>query len=153
LNQEGIIMEDQRYNKRYPLSVAVVIASVLVVIAACSDSIVSDIPDDTQPVAARFSEIEQRVFAVSCALSGCHVGPTPQAGMDLSAGKAYSSIVNVPSLFYPNQSRVQPGDAEASVLLQVLRRQLQPVMPPTGPLSSAIVDSIAVWIDSGAEMN
>ncbi|MBN1447548.1 MAG: hypothetical protein JXA28_06425 [Bacteroidetes bacterium] len=121
---------------------------------ACSDSIVSecDIPQDTA-VPARFADIEQRVFAVSCALSGCHAGSNPQAGLDLSPGNAHDALVGVTSVNYPNQRRVEAGNSAQSVLTGVLRRQLQPVMPPAGPLESAVIDSIAAWIDRGALRN
>ncbi len=121
-------------------------------LSGCADSIVSecDIPDGPLPVSSRFSDLEQRVFSVTCAVSGCHAGSNPQAGMDLSAGKAYDALVNIPSLNFPTQRRVAPGQSGESVLIAVLRRTVQPAMPPAGPIASGIVDSIAVWIDRGA---
>jgi hypothetical protein len=121
-------------------------------ISACADSIISecDPQDGPLPVSSRFSDIETRVFAVSCATAGCHAGSNPQAGLDLSVGRAYDAVVNVSSLYYPAQKRVAPGNSAESVLIALLRREKQPVMPPAGPVAAAIIDSIAVWIDRGA---
>lgn len=120
--------------------------------SGCADSIVSDcdLPAGKLPVSSRFSDIEQNVFAVSCATAGCHAGSNPQAGMDLSPGKAYDALVNVQSLYFPSQKRIAPGSSSQSVVVSLLRRELQPAMPPAGPLAAGIIDSIAVWIDRGA---
>jgi hypothetical protein len=138
--------------KIVPLSVFLL--ALLLGTAACSDSIVSecDVPLDTA-IPARFADIEQRVFAVSCALPGCHAGSNPQAGLDLSPGNAYDALVDVTSVNYPNQKRVEAGNSGQSVLTGVLRRQLQPAMPPAASLESAVIDSIAAWIDRGALRN
>lgn len=136
-----------------------IILSLLVLIsflgvAGCADQIVSecDVAEETI-VRAQFSDIEQRVFAQTCATAGCHAGSNPQAGLDLTSGKAYASLVGANSLNHPGQQLVAPGSSEESVLIGVLRRNLQPVMPPAGPLESAVIDSIAAWIDSGAPKN
>ncbi len=131
------------------------VVAAMVMFPACADSIVSDcdVENGPLPVSARFSDIEQRVFAVSCATAGCHGGSNPQAGLDLTPGRAYDQLVNVNSLNYPTSKRVAPGASAQSVLLQVLRGSAQPSMPPSGPLATAVVDSIAAWIDRGAERN
>jgi hypothetical protein len=123
-------------------------------LSACADSIVSecDIPVDVS-VRASFGDIEQRVFAVSCAVAGCHAGSTPASGLDLSAGRAYGQLVGVTSLNYPTQQRVEAGSSERSVLVALLRRERTPAMPPAGPLEAAVIDSIAAWIDAGAQNN
>jgi hypothetical protein len=131
---------------------SIVVAASFLFVSACSDSIVSncDLPEGPLPVSARFSDIESRVFATTCATSGCHASGSPQAGLDLSPGRAYDALVNVASRYYPAQRLVEPASSASSVLIGVLRQDIQPVMPPTGPIASAIIDSIAAWIDNGA---
>ncbi|MBR9977271.1 MAG: hypothetical protein KFH87_04210 [Bacteroidetes bacterium] len=125
-----------------------------ITLSACSDSIVTEC-DIALPegVAARFSEIEERVFATTCAIAGCHGGTNPASGLDLSPGQAYAQLVDVPSLNDPARMRVEPGSSAQSLLISLLRREAQPFMPPAGPLDAAVIDSIATWIDAGAERN
>lgn len=133
-------------------SLSVLIAALL--LAGCADSIVSDCDDTASvPVRASFADIEQRVLAVSCATAGCHAGSSPASGLDLTAGRAYGQLVGVTSLNYPGQQRVEAGNSARSVLVGLLRRELSPAMPPTGPLDTAVIDSIAAWIDAGAPNN
>ena len=130
-----------------PLSLLVSLA----VVTGCADQIVSecDVAGETA-VRAQFTDIEQRVFAQSCATAGCHAGSNPQAGLDLTPGMAYASLVGVNSLNYPGEKLVEPGSSERSVIITLLRRERQPVMPPAAPLETAVIDSIAAWIDRGA---
>jgi len=120
-------------------------------VTGCADEIVSecDVAEETA-VRAQFSDIEQRVFAQSCATAGCHAGSNPQAGLDLSPGMAYASLVGAKSLNYPDEKLVEPGSSEQSVLIGLLRRDRQPAMPPAGSLDPAVIDSIAAWINRGA---
>lgn len=80
--------------------------------SSCADKIVSE--NDVNPVVApniqlsRFSELQKRVFTPICAVPGCHLGADAQANMDLSEGKSYSNLINVPSVFYPPYLRVVP---------------------------------------------
>jgi hypothetical protein len=60
----------------------------------------------------------QPILDRSCAVAGCHSGPTPIEGMDLSAGKTFSSTVEVPSTEIPSVLRVNPGKPDDSYLLQ-----------------------------------
>lgn len=120
-------------------------------VTGCADEIVSecDVAEETA-VRAQFSDIEQRVFAQSCATAGCHAGSNPQAGLDLSPGMAYASLVGANSLNYPDEKLVEPGSSEQSVLIGLLRRDRQPAMPPAGSLDPAVIDSIAAWINREA---
>jgi hypothetical protein len=137
-----------------PILRIVPVIVLLLLLSACSDSIVTEcdiaLPES---VAARFSDIEQHVFAVSCAVAGCHAGTNPASGLDLSPGQAYAQLIDVPSLNDPARMRVEPGSSTRSLLISLLRREAQPFMPPAGPLDAAVIDSIAVWIDAGAERN
>ena len=124
-------------------------------LVACSDHIVSecDVPAAPLPVRASHADIEERVFLQSCALPGCHAGSSPQAGLDLTAGRSYAALVGIESQTDPQRLLVEPGAPEESVLILTLRRSSTPVMPPAGPLQTAVIDSIVVWIANGAPEN
>ncbi|MDX9759227.1 MAG: hypothetical protein RBU27_08710 [Bacteroidota bacterium] len=136
----------------FPLRIVPIIAIALLV-SGCADSIVSDDDPRDQPVRASFHDIQQRVFNVSCAVPGCHAGDEPASGLDLTADRAYAGLVGVPSWNHPTMKRVEPGSSTGSTLIGQLRRQLVPAMPPNGSLPSAVVDSIAAWIEAGALNN
>ena len=127
--------------------------AVLLLFPGCADSIVSDDGPLDQPVRARFRDIQQRVFNVSCATAGCHAGSEPASGLDLTADRAYANLVGVPSWNHPTMKRVDPGSRTNSTLIGQLRRELAPAMPPNGSIPSAVIDSIAAWIDAGAPNN
>jgi hypothetical protein len=99
---------------------------------------------------SKFSNLQKNVFNNSCAVSGCHVLPNPQAFLLLSTGNAYSNLVNVNSTQRQSMLRVKPGDSNNSWLMKKLRAEGTTVMPPNGQLSAALIDSIARWIDLGA---
>lgn len=104
--------------------------------------------------AAMLSDIQQKVFSISCATANCHASGSSQAGLTLSSGQSYNNLVNVQSVLYPNQQRVVPGNSAQSLLIQILRGNRTPQMPyQSNPLSSAVIDSIAKWIDNGALNN
>lgn len=106
---------------------------------------------------ASLDSIQTNVFAVSCALSGCHTGPAgpglPQ-GLDLSSADAsFANLVGVTSVQDAPTLRVAPGDADASYLVQKLEGTAaaggqMPAASP--PLDQATIDVIRAWIDNGA---
>ncbi len=103
-----------------------------------------------------FSFIQDNVFTPTCAVSGCHAGASPAAGMDLSAGQAFANIVGVNSGQVPTLLRVNPGDADNSYLVQKIEgtATVGERMPRGGPpLSSELIQNIREWIDAGAENN
>jgi cytochrome c5 len=63
-----------------------------------------------------FANDIQPIFTANCAKVGCHVGTSPQAGLNLEAGQAYSNLVNVLSSEMPSLARVEPGDPDNSYL-------------------------------------
>lgn len=86
------------------------------------------------------------------AACGCHDGGMPPAGLVLSEGQAFASLVGVASTQLPDALRVDPGDAAASWLVTKLKP-----MPPVGdtmPLGGALAPEdlarIEAWIDAGA---
>lgn len=123
--------------------------------AACEHSDPVGMEDDgLQPT---LSSIQENVFSPSCALSGCHAGPNPQQGMDLSAGAAHDNIVNVPSNEQPDLDRVEPGQPDASYLIHKIegRATIVGQRMPLGrePLSQDEIDALRAWIADGAPDN
>lgn len=99
------------------------------------------------------SEIQANIFNRSCAFSGCHAGASPAAGQNLSEGRSFSNLVNVPSSQNSAFIRVLPGDPDNSLLI----RKLEGPVPfgsrmPLGrqPLDSEAIQSIRDWISAGA---
>ncbi len=132
-----------------------VLIAVSFLFIACEDKIVSD-PDPTpQPsgMTAKFSDIQAKVFNVSCASSGCHGGSIVASNLNLSASSSYNQLVNVNSLENPSLKRVAPGSSAQSFLIRKLEGNGTSVMPPSGKLSKQIIDSIKAWIDRGALNN
>ena len=99
-----------------------------------------------------FESKVQPIFSTSCAVAGCHVGPTPPAELVLADGFAYSYLVNVTSAENPPMKRVAPKDLCNSYL--VLKLGLMPSCAgsstpgshPPGPLTAAEKDAIVCWI-------
>ncbi len=109
-------------------------------------------------VAATLESIQETVFTPTCAVSGCHTGPAGSglpAGQDLSnVGASFASLVNVPSEQEPTLLRVDPGNADASYLVQKIEGTAASGsrMPLGGaPLAQASIDNIRAWIDAGAD--
>ena len=111
-------------------------------------------PGDGEPdPTATFTRVQGEVFSPSCALSGCHAGAAPQAGMDLSAGTAYGAIVGVPSTERPDLSRVEPGDPDRSYLVKKLRGDPDisgSPMPLGGSISSGARQLVIDWVRRGS---
>lgn len=124
----------------------------LLFLIGCKDEIVTEDDFNNPPgnQLSKFSQIQNNVFSTTCAVSGCHAGSNPQAGLNLSSGAAYANLINVDSFHFPGQKRVVPGDKESSVLFQVLSYNGSLKMPPNGKLSQNVIDSIGAWIDKGA---
>ena len=103
--------------------------------------------------APTLTEVQTTVFTASCAFSGCHAGGAPAAGMDLSAGVAFSSIVDVLST-QSALDRVEPGDPDNSYLVRKIEGgpdiQGQQMPRNSPPLSQAQMTLIRDWISAGA---
>lgn len=122
----------------------------------CEENIITEceITNSTSSLTT-FSDIQKNIFDASCALSGCHAGTNPQAGLLLTYGNSYAKLVNVTSLLNPNFKLVEPGNSENSFLIKMLKHTGESTsqMPPAGKLSQSKIDSIAAWIDRGAINN
>lgn len=104
--------------------------------------------------AAKFSDIQKKVFTTNCALTGCHGSSNNQANLLLVEGQAYNNLVNVQSFLFPSFKRVEPGNSSNSLIIKILKGEVSPRMPlDKEPLPSAVIDSIAKWIDNGALNN
>jgi hypothetical protein len=140
---------------KYLLCVSFISLTILL-FNGCADQITSEADilnqSDSPPKGlSSFSEIQKNIFTPNCALSGCHGDINPQHNLNLTSGKAYSSLVNVSSIHIPGMKRVSPGNSRESVLYRALTYELLDLqMPPTGKLSQSTIDSIAAWIDKGA---
>ncbi len=137
---------------------------VILLYLACTDK-----TDDTAPASTEldftFSENLTFIFDRNCAYTGCHFPPDAepneegQAGMDLSHGAAYASIVGVPSDEVPTMMRIAPGDPEGSYLYLKLNDRQAEVggtgtrMPTELFLSAPEIQMFADWILAGAPNN
>ena len=97
----------------------------------------------------------QQVFTENCAFDGCHAGPTPQQGMNLSDPRtSWLLIRGVPSNERSQFMRIAPGDSADSYIVMKLRndpRKGGQPMPLGGyPLDPALTMRIAAWAAQGA---
>jgi mono/diheme cytochrome c family protein len=107
-----------------------------------------------QPPAANddFQEIQNTIFTPVCTV--CHTGTNAPLGLRLDAGNSYAAIVNVASGEVPSLMRINPGNPDASYLVQKIQGNaaVGSRMPANGPpfLSQAQIDLIRSWVAAGA---
>src|SRR3989442_9370320 len=128
------------------------LAAALLSLAACGGGSGDNAPPaGLQPTLA---SIQDNIFTVTCAVSGCHGGPTAQQGLRLDPGFSAGNLINVHSPQDSNLIRVVPGDPDASFLIQKLQGAdglLGDRMPDGGPyLTTATINVIRQWIQDGA---
>ncbi len=102
----------------------------------------------------------QPIFTGNCAFSGCHAGSDPAQGMSLSAGRAFSSVVNVAARELPSMNRVTPNQPDNSYLVHKVQGTHLDAggsgsrMPLNrSPLSQSDIDLVRAWIQAGAQSN
>ncbi len=102
----------------------------------------------------------QPIFTGNCTFSGCHSGSSPQEGMTLVAGQAFSNVVNVAARELPGMNRVTPSQPDNSYLVHKVQGTHLAVggsgsrMPLNrSPLSQSDIDIIRAWIQAGAQPN
>ena len=107
--------------------------------------------------AATLDALQASVFTPTCAVSGCHTGPTGgalPAGLNLgNADASFANLVGVASVQQPTLSRVAAGDPDNSYLVQKLEGTAATGsrMPlGGGALDQALIDDIREWISNGA---
>lgn len=154
-----------------------VLATVVAGFVACRTSL----EDDSFPIDAALSAscqqaqtessvdfLEEFVFARHCNFSGCHNGQNTDAGMmDLRAGMAHASLVNVASKVNQDYMLVVPGMPNQSYLLMMVQHfEPEEMSPPADPPPADIGlmpqnagnrpicgpkrEALARWIEAGA---
>lgn len=81
-----------------------------------------------------YSEVIRPLSFDNCAISGCHVGNTPQSGLDLSRYEDLMTIANDGRLM----DRLTGNG---------------PIMPPGGPLPNCEISKMEIWVLDGAPKN
>lgn len=127
------------------------ILSTFILVIACDDQITSSCDTDISPDISSMTtlqSIQNNVFNPRCV--SCHGGAVTNGGLDLSQGNAYQNLVNANSIA-SSLKRIVPGESQNSYLMRRLEGAGgETVMPPSGKLDQAVIDSIAAWIDRGA---
>jgi hypothetical protein len=112
-----------------------------------------------------FTNVKSEVFSVGCAATGCH-GTDPEDGIALNSSTTIDDLVDFDSVNVSGSKLVVAGDADASVLYQVLVgapnadvRQMpldqteyntDPTTATAVPLTQAEIDLVKDWINAGA---
>ncbi len=117
-------------------------------LTGCDDTItVEDVDKKVIPDSnVSFSQHIYPVFQIKCAFSGCHVGPSPQAGLDLTSWAGTTANPNI----------ILPGNPELSSMVWTIEGLAGfPPMPPVGyrPLTINQINGIKIWIAEGARNN
>jgi len=109
------------------------------------------VEEDSGTLEPTFRSIQDRVFTPMC--TGCHAGAAAPLGLRLDEGASYALLVNASSVEVPALRRVQPGNPDASYLIQKLEgtAAVGSRMPLNGtPLPQATIAVIRQWISNGA---
>ncbi|MGZ5440986.1 MAG: hypothetical protein ACXW5U_14830 [Thermoanaerobaculia bacterium] len=132
------------------------IAVALLLLTACGELKTPTTPvgggDPIDPTAT-FTRVQNEIFTPSCAVIGCHDPLGQSSQMILTAGQAYGTIVNRPSVEMPSLSRIQPNDVANSYLYRKITGagitgERMPLGGP--PLSDAHISLVRNWIRRGA---
>jgi hypothetical protein len=112
------------------------------------------------PMEATFENMYMAiVVGGTCAVAGCHLGDSSQAGFDLAMDKAYVEMVGADmtggASTCMGAKMVVPGDPANSYLLTKLGGETDlticnTIMPPAGKLPQATLDLLEAWIMAGA---
>ena len=103
------------------------------------------------PANTDFEEIQATIFTPIC--TNCHIGANAPQGLRLDEANSYAMLVNVASAEVPALMRVNPGNPDASYLVQKLQgnNAVGARMPFGGPyLPQEQIDLVRQWISAGA---
>jgi len=101
------------------------------------------VPPVTPPGASDFQQIQDTIFTPIC--TNCHIGATAPQGLRLDAANSYTLLVNAASSEVPGTLRVNPGNPDASYIVQKLEgnQAVGARMPFGGPyLSQTQIDLV-----------
>ncbi|MDB5034433.1 MAG: hypothetical protein JWQ98_1674 [Chlorobi bacterium] len=142
--------------KTSTLLAALAMLVVASVASGCHGDTVNPAPADNS---STFAIIRSRIVAKGCAISGCHAGSTPSAGMSLEDAAMYASLVNArptnAAASADGLYRVLPGNPDSSYFYMKLAGLLRDAYGERMPLGSHPLDSgelryIYEWIRAGA---
>lgn len=111
---------------------------------------------------ATLSSMQTDIFALSCAISGCHDNRANPAGAltMTSVQASYTNLVNRNSTQATGRKLVVPADPDHSYLVDKLTGTHLSVggsgrqMPQdAAPLSPEELDRVVTWINNGAQLN
>ena len=105
----------------------------------------------TPPANSDFQEIQDTIFTPIC--TNCHVGANAPQGLRLDSANSYALLVNVASNEVPALLRVNPGNPDASYIVQKIQGNaaVGGRMPLGGPnLPQDRIDLVRRWISAGA---
>jgi hypothetical protein len=125
----------------------------LLVLTACSGG--KDSGDAAEALDPTLTNVQAQIFDGSCAFSSCHSGANGSGQLDLTAGNAYASLVNVESSAAAGEIRVIPGDSANSYVVKkcTLGATFTGDLMPQGTtegLDADRLDLLKAWIDAGA---
>jgi hypothetical protein len=158
LTQQGIAVTTQ-FNKLLACKGFLVLAVGLAIAGCAGDGTGLDangrpIPP-VPPANNDFQEIQDTIFTPIC--STCHIGGGAPVGLRLDEGNSYALLVNVASAEVPALLRVNPGNPNASYLVQKLEgtAAVGARMPANGPpfLPQDRIDLVRRWIAAGAPVS
>jgi hypothetical protein len=100
-----------------------------------------------------FDNVYKNTLRVDCGgnNSSCHAGAAPQGGLSLATQtEAYAGLMAASELDGP-RLRVEPGNAACSLMIvRVMGKGHDYVMPPDAPLAPEEQCALAHWVQMGA---
>ena len=147
-------------SSNYPVRMGLVVAPLLFVLAGCTAGSGQGLDASGRPITgpplvnSDFQEIQDTIFTPIC--TACHVGANAPQGLRLDAANSYAMLVNVASVEVPGTMRVNPGNPDASYIVQKIEgiAAVGVRMPANGPpyLPQDRIDLVRRWIAAGAQM-
>lgn len=127
--------------------------SALLLLGCASEPV--DSGDTAATFAPTLSTVQSEVFNKSCAFSTCHGDGGGSGNLSLVDGVSLANLVGVAADGDPTQTRVVPGDPDASYLMMKLEDApgIAGDVMPTEPLEAERIALVREWIAEGAQDN